>query len=38
MAVYINGVRVAGRGKNGKSPYEVALENGYSGTEADFNH
>ena len=24
-------------GENGKSPYQVALENGWTGTEADFN-
>lgn len=24
-------------GENGKSPYQVAVENGWTGTEADFN-
>lgn len=37
MAIYINGVKVAGLGKSGKSPYQIAIEGGYTGTEADFN-
>ena len=37
MAIYINGKKVAGRGVSGKSPYQVALGEGYTGTEADFN-
>ena len=37
MAIYINGIKIAGRGISGKSPYQVAVEGGYSGTEADFN-
>ena len=37
MAIYINGKKVAGRGVSGKSPYQVALEGGYAGTEAEFN-
>lgn len=39
MAIKINGVTVAGLGvpgKDGKSPYQVAVENGYTGTEAEF--
>lgn len=41
MAIKINGVTVAGLGapgKDGKSPYQVAVENGYTGTETDFNN
>lgn len=37
MAIYINGVKIAGRGQPGKSPYQVAMEGGYTGTEDDFN-
>lgn len=37
MAIYINGIKVAGRGQSGKSPYQIAVEGGYTGTEADFN-
>lgn len=37
MAIYINGVKIAGRGQPGKSPYQVATEGGYTGSEADFN-
>lgn len=37
MAIYINGVKVAGRGISGKSPYQIAASEGYTGTEAEFN-
>lgn len=37
MAIYINGVKVAGRGASGKSPYQIAVEGGYTGTETEFN-
>lgn len=37
MAVYINGVKVAGRGISGKSPYQIAVAGGYTGSEKDFN-
>lgn len=37
MAIYINGIKVAGRGQSGKSPYQIAVEGGYTGSEADFN-
>lgn len=37
MAIYVNGVKVAGRGNSGKSPYMLAVEGGYTGTEAEFN-
>ena len=37
MAIYVNGVKVAGRGVSGKSPYQVALAEGYTGSEAEFN-
>lgn len=37
MAVYVNGVKISGRGISGKSPYQVAREGGYAGTEAEFN-
>lgn len=37
MALYLNGIKIAGKGISGKSPYQVAVEGGYSGTEADFN-
>lgn len=38
MAIYINGKKVAGLGLQGKSPYQVAKENGYTGTETEFNN
>lgn len=37
MAIYINGVKVAGRGISGKSPFQIAVNEGYTGTEAEFN-
>lgn len=37
MAIYVNGIKVAGRGISGKSPYQVAVSEGYVGTEAEFN-
>ena len=37
MAIYINGVKVAGRGISGKSPYQTAVNEGSTGTEAEFN-
>lgn len=37
MAIYLNGIKVAGRGISGKSPYEIAKEGGYTGTESAFN-
>ena len=36
MAIIINGKRVAGTGKPGKSAYEIAIDNGYQGEELDF--
>lgn len=38
MAVYLNGVKISGRGVPGKSPYQLAVEEGYTGTEIDFNN
>lgn len=37
MAIYVNGIKVAGRGISGKSPYQIAKDGGYTGTEAEFN-
>lgn len=37
MAIYVNGIKVAGRGNSGKSPYMLAVEGGYTGTETEFN-
>jgi hypothetical protein len=37
VAIYINGVKVAGRGISGKSPFQIAVNEGYTGTEAQFN-
>lgn len=37
MAIYLNGIKVAGKGISGKSPYQVAKEGGYTGTESAFN-
>lgn len=37
MAIYINGTKVAGRGMNGASPYQIAQAGGYTGTEEEFN-
>ena len=37
MAIYINGKKVAGRGLSGLSPYQIAVNEGYTGTENDFN-
>lgn len=37
MAIYVNGIKVAGRGISGKSPYQIAVGEGYTGTEAEFN-
>ena len=37
MAIYINGIKVAGRGMNGASPYQIAQAGGYTGTEQEFN-
>ena len=34
MAIYINGIKVAGRGA---SPYQIAQAGGYTGTEEEFN-
>ena len=34
MAIYINGIKVAG---NSFSPYQIAVANGYTGTESEFN-
>lgn len=34
MAIYINGIKVAGRGT---SPYQIAQAGGYTGTEEEFN-
>lgn len=37
MAIYLNGIKVSGRGVDGLSPYQVAVNGGYEGTEQDFN-
>jgi len=37
VAIYINGVKVAGLGVSGKSPYQIAVTGGYAGTEEEFN-
>ena len=37
MAIYINGIKVAGLGLNGTSPYQIAQAGGYTGTEEEFN-
>ena len=40
MAIYYNGIKIAGRGidgKNGKTAYETAKLGGYTGTEAEYN-
>ena len=37
MAIYLNGIKVSGRGVDGLSPYQVAVSGGYEGTEQDFN-
>lgn len=37
MAIYVNGKKVAGLGAPGKSPYQIAVEGGYTGTEQEFN-
>lgn len=37
MAIIVNGKRVAGLGKPGKSAYQAAVDGGYTGTEPDFN-
>ena len=37
MAIYVNGIKIAGRGISGKSPYQVAVESGFKGTEKEFN-
>lgn len=38
MAIYVNGIKIAGRGISGKSPYQVAVESGFEGTEQEFNN
>lgn len=37
MAIIVNGKKVAGLGLPGKSAYQAAKENGYTGTEEEFN-
>lgn len=37
MAITVNGKKVAGVGPAGLSPYQVAVQGGYTGTEAEFN-
>lgn len=37
MAIKVNGKIVAGRGADGKSAYQAAVDAGYVGTETDFN-
>ena len=37
MAIKIDGIKIAGLGSDAKSAYEIAKENGYSGTEQMFN-
>jgi hypothetical protein len=32
MAIYLNRNKIAGKGKDAKSPYEVAKDEGYTGT------
>lgn len=38
MAIYVNKKKVAGLGKPGKSAYQIAVDGGYQGTEAEFNN
>ena len=33
MAVYVNGVKISGRGVSGKSPFQIAREDRYVGTD-----
>lgn len=37
MGIKVNGVQIAGVGKQGKSAYEYAKEGGYAGTETEFS-
>lgn len=37
MGISINGITVAGGGKDGKTAYQAAVEGGYEGTEKEFN-
>lgn len=37
MSIKVNGKIVAGRGADGKSAYQVAVDGGYDGTEIEFN-
>lgn len=37
MAIIVNGKKVAGIGKPGKSAYQSAVDGGYQGTESEFN-
>lgn len=37
MAIYVNGIKVAGRGISGQSSYQIAVNEGYEGTEAEFH-
>lgn len=37
MSIKVNGKIVAGRGADGKSAYQAAVDAGYTGTETDFN-
>lgn len=37
MAIIVNGKRVAGLGKPGKSAYQAAVDGGYTKTETEFN-
>lgn len=38
MAIFIDGKKIAGRGTDGSSPYEIAVRNGFSGSEIEFNN
>lgn len=38
MSIYINGKKLAGNGENGKSPYQIAVQEGYIGSESTFNN
>jgi len=37
MAIFINGQKIAGKGKDGEGAYNIAVNNGYSGTKTEFN-
>ena len=37
MPIYVNGIKVAGGGISHKSPYQIAVAGGFTGSEAEFN-